>query len=536
MEASEAVFTDGPLIPLSGTSDDPWDEFIRRAKAYIDTGKLDEDETNYKLEIGRKLSSARDRVLAEGGGWDVLVKRGAGGNLIFPIEQSKFRHWIDESPNDAFLALQTIWTREHLTVGERIRDFCGLLPRAVSGGPGTRMTLASVLLMGVDVKDYPPFRVTIFDQGYDLTAYDRPPQGADEAVLYEHALGFLDRFIQEAGARGLPLGNRLDAQSVLWALVGERDPRPPPLPEPKTLKDLADDLLLPVGFLERIAGLLEDKKQVIFQGPPGTGKTYVAQKLAEHLTDKHEERVTLVQFHTSYAYEDFVQGFRPKRDGQGGFELRDGPLVRAANKARKDAEDAKKQGVSAPKHYLIIDEINRGNLGKVFGELYFLLEYRSEPMQLQYHREDDKLFSLPENLYIIGTMNTADRSIALLDLALRRRFHFMEFRSSEPPIKDVLRKWLALKAPDFAWVADVVDRANALLDDRHAAIGPSYFMKEKLDDNVVEMIWEHNVLPYIEERLIGKRDSVADFALNALQGVDSGDGASDDENGTGETN
>ena len=273
------------------------------------------------------------------------------------------------------------------------------------------------------------------------------------------------------------------------------------------LNELADKLILPVDFLENIQTLLEDKKQVIFQGPPGTGKTYVAQKLAEHLAGS-DQRVTLVQFHPSYAYEDFVQGFRPKTtdDGQPGFDLRDGPLLRAADRAGQEPN---------AKHFLVIDEINRGNLAKVFGELYFLLEYRDSEMDLQY---SDEPFSLPGNLYIIGTMNTADRSIAMVDLALRRRFYFVEFHPEDDPVKSVLRNWLLDKAPDMKWVADVVERANDhLREDRHAAIGPSYFMKDGLNNDMVERIWRHSVLPYIEERLYGNEDRLAVFDLDSLR-------------------
>ena len=134
-----------------------------------------------------------------------------------------------------------------------------------------------------------------------------------------------------------------------------------------------------------------------------------------------------MQLHPSYAYEDFVQGFRPTlSDGQPGFELMDGPLLWAAKRAQ--AEPKKK-------HFLVIDEINRGNVAKVFGELYFLLEYRDEAIRLQYQRNSGETFELPDNLYIIGTMNTADRSIALVDLALRRRFNFVEFHPDEEPVK-----------------------------------------------------------------------------------------------------
>jgi len=214
----------------------------------------------------------------------------------------------------------------------------------------------------------------------------------------------------------------------------------------------------------------------------------------------------LVQFHPSYAYEDLVQGFRPRKDGNG-FELRDGPLLRAAESAAADRNS---------KHFLVIDEINRGNLAKVFGELYFLLEYRDRKMRLQYSDED---FSLPDNLYIIGTMNTADRSIALVDMALRRRFYFVEFHPDKEPVRGLLRRYLqgnSLEAME--WVADVVDRANDLLgDDRHAAVGPSHFMKPDLDDAMVERVWDYGVLPYIEERLFGRSDDrIADFALDKL--------------------
>ena len=282
------------------------------------------------------------------------------------------------------------------------------------------------------------------------------------------------------------------------------------LPEVLILQPLAAELNFgDESLLQTIELLLEDKHQVIFQGPPGTGKTYVAQKLARHLAGS-EDRVTLVQFHPSYSYEDFVQGFRPTLldNGQPGFKLTDGPLRKAADRARQEPQ---------AKHFLVIDEINRGNLARVFGELYFLLEYRDSEMDLQY---SDEPFSLPDNLYIIGTMNTADRSIARVDLALRRRFYFVEFHPDDEPVKNVLRNWLSAKAPGIDWVADVVDAANEKLrDDRHAAIGPSYFMKSGLDETAVKRIWKHSVLPYIEERLFGNEDRIAEFNLDVLRGT-----------------
>jgi hypothetical protein len=163
---------------------------------------------------------------------------------------------------------------------------------------------------------------------------------------------------------------------------------------------------------------------------------------------------------------------------------------------------------------LLIDEINRGNLSKVFGELYFLLEYRKESVELQYSRES---FQLPENLWIIGTMNTADRSIALVDAALRRRFYFIGFFPDIPPVKGLLRRWLKAKQPEMSWVADLVDRANEQLGERQLAIGPSHFMKEGLTDEWVDLIWTHAVLPYLEEHFFGQPDRVQEFDLAALR-------------------
>ena len=309
------------------------------------------------------------------------------------------------------------------------------------------------------------------------------------------------------------LGRGMDFYDPDIQIRWDKGYTPPPPPPRTPLQELAQSTNLPADFLENLSLLLEEKKQVIFQGPPGTGKTYIAQELAEFLSgDQH--RVKLVQFHPSYAYEDFVQGFRPNsQDGNPGFVLRDGPLLQAARTAENDP---------GSKHFLVIDEINRGNLAKVFGELYFLLEYRDRKIQLQY---SDDNFSLPGNLYIIGTMNTADRSIALVDLAFRRRFYFVDFHPDKPPIKDLLRKYLAKHSLGMEWVADVVDRANSLLqDDRHAAIGPSYFLKQDLDEAAVERIWEYNVFPYIEERLFGyESDRLEGFRLiNLRESLDSG--------------
>jgi 5-methylcytosine-specific restriction enzyme B len=166
-------------------------------------------------------------------------------------------------------------------------------------------------------------------------------------------------------------------------------------------------------------------------------------------------------------------------------------------------------------HVLIVDEINRGNLAKVFGELYYLLEYRGEEMHLMY---SDAPFRLPPNLWIIGTMNTADQSIALLDSALRRRFFFVTFAPHQPPVEGLLRRWLEAHHGDLAWVADVVDLANRTLGDQQAAVGPSHFMTSgALTEDWVRLVWDHAVLPHIAERLFDAPERLAEFDLDRLR-------------------
>ena len=272
-----------------------------------------------------------------------------------------------------------------------------------------------------------------------------------------------------------------------------------------SLEELADELYLTEEFLARALRLLDDKGQVVFYGPPGTGKTYVARKLADYIA-RSRGNVEKVQFHPSYAYEDFIEGYRPRlENGQVTYKVIDGPLKRMAEIAREHPDLT---------YVLLIDEINRANVSKVLGELVFLLEYRDEEIRLQY---SDAKFSLPANLQIIATMNTADRSIALVDTALRRRFHFVAFFPDTPPIDSLLRRWLNDKHPDLAWVADVVDRANRELADRNTAIGPSHFLRPRLTEDLVRLAWENSVLPFLEEHFFDDPDQVKRFDLDRLR-------------------
>jgi 5-methylcytosine-specific restriction protein B len=218
--------------------------------------------------------------------------------------------------------------------------------------------------------------------------------------------------------------------------------------------------------------------------------------------------VRLVQFHPSYSYEDFFEGFRPRpgKDGSLTFDLVPGPFRKLVEAARDNP---------ARPHVLIVDEINRANLARVFGELYFLLEYRDEPVELLY--SPDAHFRLPRNVYIIGTMNTADRSIALVDSAMRRRFAFQAFFPGRPPIDGLLRAWLAREGLDGR-PADLLDALNERIADEDFAIGPSYLMMPKVaTGDGLGRIWRTSILPLLEEHFFGQgRDLEGEFGLAAL--------------------
>lgn len=209
-----------------------------------------------------------------------------------------------------------------------------------------------------------------------------------------------------------------DEYDIIMELV--RGDNPVPKQEKKekyTKSDFLKEVYVGEDDYDRLKNLLERKKNLILQGAPGVGKTFAAKRLAYAIMgEKDDSRVLQVQFHQNYSYEDFVMGYKPNEEG--GFELKNGIFYRFSKRAAADSER---------EYFFIIDEINRSNLSKVFGELLMLIEndYRDKPIQLAYK---DEMFAVPSNLYIIGMMNTADRSLAMIDYALRRRFSFFEMK------------------------------------------------------------------------------------------------------------
>ncbi len=261
-----------------------------------------------------------------------------------------------------------------------------------------------------------------------------------------------------------------------------------------TKEDFLNDVFMSEEEYERLRSVLVFKKNIILQGAPGVGKTYTAKLLAYSLIgEKNVERVKMVQFHQSYSYEDFIMGFRPSDIG---FELRKGTFYNFCKRAELDAGND---------YFFIIDEINRGNLGKIFGELFMLLENDKRGASLQLVYSDEK-FSIPDNLYIIGMMNTADRSLAMLDYALRRRFAFFDLKPGFET--DGFKNYqLTINNSKLTNLITCVKNLNyAIVADETLGegfcIGHSYFCNlkpENVDERVIYNIVEYELVPLLKE-------------------------------------
>ncbi|MEP7217405.1 MAG: AAA family ATPase, partial [Bacteroidota bacterium] len=253
--------------------------------------------------------------------------------------------------------------------------------------------------------------------------------------------------------------------------------------------------------LQRWVNAINRKKQAIIYGPPGTGKTYIAKRLAEHLIGGGDGFREIVQFHSAYAYEDFMQGIRPQLTANGDLDYK---MMRGRFLSFCDTA-AERTGISV----MIIDEINRANLARVMGELMYLLEYRDDEIPLA----GGDRFRIPENVRIIGTMNTADRSIALVDHALRRRFAFLELQ----PEFDVLLRYHQRHDTGFPTkkLIDELEQLNKAINDPHYSIGISYFLRTDLMDHI-EDIWRMEIEPYLVEYFYDQREKAKKFKWDEM--------------------
>ena len=276
---------------------------------------------------------------------------------------------------------------------------------------------------------------------------------------------------------------------------------------PYTEEDFLDDVYISEDKYNTLKDLLSIKKNLIIQGPPGVGKTFMAKRLAYSIMgEKNQDRCLMVQFHQSYSYEDFIQGFRPSKDG---FNLKNGSFYEFCKRAEDDDEN---------KYFFIIDEINRGNLSKIFGELFMLIENdkRGEKNKIRLVYSDE-LFYIPKNVYIVGLMNTADRSLAMLDYALRRRFRFFTLTPGfdSTGFKNYQN---GLASDKFNKVIDLIKELNVKIaaDETLGAgftIGHSYFCNLK-DERDLKNIIDYEIIPLLEEYWFDEPDKVKNWSEN----------------------
>jgi 5-methylcytosine-specific restriction enzyme B len=297
-------------------------------------------------------------------------------------------------------------------------------------------------------------------------------------------------------------------------LIDEKNPKTHPnKPIIYTSEHALSELFIEERQYDEICNILKYKKNIILQGPPGVGKTFIAKRIAYSIMGvKDTNRVQMIQFHQSYSYEDFIQGYRPTESG--GFERKDGVFFEFCKKAQRDPDNS---------YFFIIDEINRGNLSKIFGELMMLIEKdkrgKEFAIPMTYSKSEDETFYIPANLYFIGTMNTADRSLAMVDYALRRRFGFV---SLQPAFELSKYKDFLLNKNMTPELADKVIRNMKKLNENISAdnknlgegyqIGHSYFCPDgneaDIDENWYKGVINNEIKPLLNEYWFDNPDKV----------------------------
>jgi 5-methylcytosine-specific restriction enzyme B len=378
-----------------------------------------------------------------------------------------------------------------------LRTYRVCLPGWTEGSAFPQAALSSTFAVGEGEKS-----VSLYVLGMEEARSLTTEQRDEYLAALDYCAGRLDRVFRSPYRRAhVPaladavFDEGYREELLLYGFAGK--PKPP-----YTVEQCAEETGFSAEEIKRWLSGIERKKQAIIYGPPGTGKTFVAQRLAKVLTSGGAGVSDIVQFHPAYAYEDFIQGIRPMLGEEGAltYDLVPGRFLDFCAKA------AETKDISV----LIIDEVNRANLSRVFGELMYLLEYRDQEIPLA----AGGTLRIPENVRIIGTMNTADRSIALVDHALRRRFAFIALY----PNWDVLRLYHRSHNTGFPveQLIAVLAKLNKEIGDNHYAIGISFFLKPDLGDAIAD-VWSMEIEPYLEEYFFDQETVVDRFRWGSIQ-------------------
>ncbi len=490
---------------------------VAEFKELFQSPKYRKDERDYKWFVNTAVGGGgglRGAMGNLGGGkWGLAqfawfpraVEFGLGGSLA-----DAFRALVKA---DETLATRVDAFRDQLYVAsENLQQKGGYLP-------GWTLFRVSRAFVAVVLAGYDPSKYTFYSSGALRYAYRRFssetawPDGTTGQV-YENVCSFVQAVAESLRTNGVPVTDLIYAQSFIWIKFREQskpkgstsitvvaDGESDEVDVATVAADLSKATYWPLHRARRLVEMAIQWGQLLFQGPPGTGKTYVAETLAKLLSGDEEGRVEVVQFHPSYAYEDFVEGIRPVvTEGSNlAYEVRRGIFLKLTDLAKEHEKED---------FFLVIDELNRANVPRVFGELLYAMEYRGpqHPFRLPYSGGEAYV---PTNLKFIATMNSADRSIALVDAALRRRFRHVAFA----PDIDVLEAWLqdhdlsdlAPKVTDR--LASLNERLGELLDpDR--LIGHTYLMRSDLREAGLESVWEEDIGPILREHLFGQPDEL----------------------------
>ena len=276
---------------------------------------------------------------------------------------------------------------------------------------------------------------------------------------------------------------------------------------------------------DSIINTLKRNKNIILKGAPGVGKTYCAKRIMYSLIGKRDDsKIKMVQFHETYSYEDFVQGYRPNQNGN--FVRKNGIFYDIVIEAQKELERARKKGEEPEKYCIIIDEINRGNLSKILGDTMMLIEPDKREVQwgikLTYSYEDEKEFYVPENLYIIGTMNIADKSLSKIDYALERRFSsiYLEPAFENDKFKNLLIEKEKIDAQNVDRIIKDFTKLNKYITEtlgKNFKLGHSYFINKSIEnfDETYKEIIQYEIKPLLEQYYYNDEERIKE-ALSKL--------------------